>query len=317
MAILNPHRRTGYDVTNSIDVQDPSSVCKEVQRLLFNHYPDTNFQIIERAFADCEALYKGNYPNYLACDTPYHNLQHVMDVSLAVMRLIDGYEKTHDKSTQLGAERISLGLVTALFHDSGYIRHKQDKVHQNGAEYTKVHVSRSAKFLKTYLDERNLGNWSAISSKLVHYTGYEIPIDKLGFEDPAYILLGHIVGTADLIAQMSDRIYLEKCRDFLFIEFELGGLTTRKLKDGTEQVVYASPKDLLQSTPAFVNTVINERLRKVFKGAYGYAANHFNGPNLYMEAIRQNCDYLEQLVESDTIHLLRREPTLLSGHSNP
>ena len=38
------------------------------------------------------------------------------------------------------------------------------------------------------------------------------------------ITVGHLLGTADMIAQMADRCYLEKCRDRLYAEFVLGGV---------------------------------------------------------------------------------------------
>ena len=41
-----------------------------------------------------------------------------------------------------------------------------------------------------------------------------------------YRLLGNMLGSADIIAQMSDRCYLEKCRDRLFPEFVWGGLAS-------------------------------------------------------------------------------------------
>ena len=39
-----------------------------------------------------------------------------------------------------------MGLVTSLFHDSGYIRETADHDHRNGAEFTLYHVTRSARF---------------------------------------------------------------------------------------------------------------------------------------------------------------------------
>ena len=44
------------------------------------------------------------------------------------------------------------------------------------------------------------------------------------------------MATADLLAQMADRCYLEKCRDLLYPEFELAGLTRRRNPDGSVTV---------------------------------------------------------------------------------
>ena len=48
------------------------------------------------------------------------------------------------------------------------------------------------------------------------------------------LLIGHILGTADLNAKMSDRCYLEKCLDRLYPKFVLDGLAARHDKQGNE-----------------------------------------------------------------------------------
>ncbi|MFX8895461.1 hypothetical protein ABTM96_20215, partial [Acinetobacter baumannii] len=65
---------------------------------------------------------------------------------------------------------------------------------------------------------------AAIAAHIVHYTGYEIALDRIEVSDPLDRTLGFIVGSADVLAQTSDRCYLEKCRDFLYREFEHCGM---------------------------------------------------------------------------------------------
>ena len=67
----------------------------------------------------------------------------------------------------------------------------------------------------------------AVSSMIVHFTGYELDLDKIELDDPRDIICGHLLGTADLIAQMADRCYLEKCRDRLYKEFVSAALPSR------------------------------------------------------------------------------------------
>ena len=78
-------------------------------------------------------------------------MQHSLDDTLAMARLLVGYERTHTREQRLGAERAVIGLVTALFHDAGYIREMADTQHRNGAEFTRTHVTRGAQFLARYL----------------------------------------------------------------------------------------------------------------------------------------------------------------------
>ena len=79
--------------------------------------------------------------------------------------------------------------------------------------------------------------------------------------DPRDIKLGHLLGTADMIAQMADRCYLEKCRDRLYAEFVLGGVALPFSASGGLQVKYASGLDLLRQTPEFVDRGAREAPR--------------------------------------------------------
>ena len=42
------------------------------------------------AFYDFERLFTGRYPGYLGCDTTYHDMQHTLDMTLALARLVAG-----------------------------------------------------------------------------------------------------------------------------------------------------------------------------------------------------------------------------------
>ena len=103
---------------------------------------------------------------------------------------------------------------------------------RNGAEFTPRHISRSAEFLTGYLPRIGLGHWVPVAQKVVHFTGYEMDVDDIKVADPKDRMLGHMVGSADLIGQMSDRMYLEKCREFLYPEFVWGSIARETLPDG-------------------------------------------------------------------------------------
>jgi hypothetical protein len=109
-------------------------------------------------------------------------------------------------------------------------------------------------------------------------------------------MLGSLLGTADLIAQMADVEYLKKCREDLYTEFVSGGIAGEGGLEGYQQTIYKSPQHLMELTPEFIRTVIHDRLDGHFNGAYRYAEKHFNGPNLYMEAIDRNRVELDQML---------------------
>jgi hypothetical protein len=305
-------RASQHDVTNSIDVEQPATVCEEVRRILSARYPGYSFDRLPRIFSDVADLFQGRWAGYRACDTPYHDLRHTLDVTLAMARLIDGHDGTHAGAEQLGPERALLGIVTALFHDSGYIVEERDTAHRFGAEYTLIHVSRSADLLSRYLPRIGLAAHIEVASEIVHYTGYERPFDTIKLRDRRDQLLGFILGTADLIAQMSDRAYLEKCRDFLFEEFVHAGIAHEALPDGRIRINYDSPTDLLFKTREFFQQVALPRLDQSFEGVYRFAGAHFAGSNHYIDEIALNFAYLTEVIDTKDVGRLRRRCTTLS-----
>ncbi len=163
-------------------------------------------------------------------------------------RLMDGCARTGD--TEVLNERLfRFGIMTALYHDCGYIRHRKDTRHANGAEYTKTHVSRGGKFLEEYLVKIGMEDFAPAASGTLHFTGYEVPVDLIRVEAP-YRLIGNLLGSADILAQMADRCYLEKCHERVYPELVTGGIDRRITRDGEEQVVFEVAGQLICRTRA-------------------------------------------------------------------
>lgn len=299
--------RNDYDVTNRIQTTDPVAVETEVIRLFRLLYPGVPHACITRGFSDVSRMYHGNLDGYHACDTAYHDLQHVMDVTLAMTRLMDGYERTRSASAALGASLFQLGVVVALFHDMGYIRRVDDQVAPNGAYYTVNHVSRGAAFLQDYLCTIGIAELAEAGAELLHFTGFEKRVGDILVRDPLLRLLGSLLGSADIMAQMADRCYLEKCRDRLYPEFVAGGLTERRDESGATSVVFSSGDDLVKKTPAFFETAVT-RLEADLGGTYNYAASHFGGFNLYLHAAAKNAHFAKQIGVGSRYGLRRTPP---------
>ncbi len=221
-------RGNEYDVSCRVNTTDPALVNSEVNRIFLELYPRSATAQIDRAFRDLTTMYRGDRPGYHACDTAYHDIQHVLEVTLAMARLIDGYERARMGLEPLDAAMFQLGVITALFHDCGYIRTLDDRQHKNGGELTLTHVSRGARFLRDYLPKIGMGGVADVAASLIHFTGYEIPVTEINVPSLGYKLLGSLLGSADIIAQMSDRCYLEKCRDRLYPEFLAGGIARKR-----------------------------------------------------------------------------------------
>ena len=314
---MSQDRRNDFDVSNTVNVSDPASVRDAVQVLFSETFPSMSYDKLWLAFYDFERLFTGRYPGYLGCDTTYHDMQHSLDMTLAVARLIVGYERSVEPADRLGARRAQMAVITALLHDSGYIRHAvRDKDFTNGAQFTLYHVSRSADFLRRFLPELGMAGDVGVSSIIVHFTGYELDLDKIELDDPRDVICGHLIGTADLIAQMADRCYLEKCRDRLYNEFVVGGVAIETAAPGEYMVRYASGKDLLQKTPDFYRAVTKDRLESKFNRAYRYVEVLYDGQNPYIDAIENNISHLLRILKSNDWSLLRRAPACYLGLAN-
>jgi hypothetical protein len=171
----------------------------------------------------------------------------------------------------------TFGVITALYHDCGYIRHRKDTKHANGAEYTATHVSRGARFVEEYFPKIGMADLAQTASRVIHYTGYEVPVDRIRVPGPEFRLIGSLLGSADILAQMADRCYLEKCYDRLYPEFVRGGIATKRLK-----------QDL--------------------GGCYNYIEQHFGGQNIYFDELEKNINHARSIAVEGDISLLRRRP---------
>jgi len=312
-------RRSDFDVTNTVQVSSPQAVLEAVKSLYRPIWRELEFAPLAAAFDHFERLFAGEVDGYFGVDTVYHDRQHTLDITLALARLIVGHERIQPEASRLGSERAIIGLIIGLFHDVGYLRRTDDHESRNGAEFTRTHVSRGARFLVDYLPELGLEAWAPVAAEIIHFTGYEVPFAQIEAKvtDPRDVMLGHLLGTADMMAQIADRCYLEKCRDRLYAEFVLGGVALPVAANGGRQVKYASGLDLLRQTPDFVAEVRAKRLDGEFHSAYRFVEPLYGGRNPYLESIERNMEYLRQILRSENWRLLRRSPPIFAASADP
>lgn len=311
-------RRNDHDVSNRVCTTDPAAVAAEVL-CIFKALYGQGSAPLQAAFADAAGFYAGRTPDYHPCETEYHDIQHVLDVTLAMARLMEGYERGRSpQEPRLEREAFMVGILTALFHDIGYLRRRNDRRHRYGAEYTLVHVSRGAAFLRIYLGTLGLEGLARIAATLIHYTGYERPTETIRVADPLLRRVGHMLGTADILAQMSDRCYLEKCRDRLFPEFVLGNLAGRRMRGARSLPSFASGDELVHKTPVFYHGA-SRRLDLQLARAYEYAGRHFGGRNLYLDEMHKNVRHAELVARDEraAARLRRVPPSSLSPGVEP
>lgn len=284
------------------------AVCQAVYEIHRQLYPESSFKPLSRAFLDFQRLFNGEFPGYLGCDTPYHDLQHSMDITLASARLIAGYERSVPLVEQLGPRRAAACIITALFHDAGYIRREDEPHVENGARLTDRHVSRGAEFLREYLPTIGLADYAEVTAQMIHFSGYEIPTTNVMLSDPKDRLAGFMLGTADLMAQMADRCYLEKCRDRLYPELVMAGIAEFVDERGRTTVTYSSGDDLVSKTRSFYYDQVRSRLDQGFGGVHQYFSAFFDGANPYQVAIDKTIKYLDDTADGKIDLVLRRSP---------
>ncbi|MFN2645427.1 MAG: HD domain-containing protein [Burkholderiales bacterium] len=299
------------DVTGSIQTTQAADVATEVARLYLRLFPRANALALERACADLARLYERGDDAYWPCDTAYHDIQHVLDVTLAMARLMDGYQRHRGAQAALSAELFMIGTLAALFHDVGYLRRRNDQRHRYGAEYTLTRASRGAMYLRDYVRASGYGERLAqLAGTMLHFTGYERPAPSIRIGAGLPRRMGELLGTADIIAPMSDRCYLEKCRDRLHPEFVLAA---RAAPRGSALLpALSSGMELVARAPSFFDGAM-KRLEKTLDGVYKYAGRHFGGPNLYLEGMRKNVAH----AKNPAAPLRRKPPVTLAPGIEP
>jgi hypothetical protein len=304
-------RRNHYDVTDLVRISHPAEVLEAIEEILRRRYPSVELAPLRQAMDTFGRLYAGWLPGHLGCDTWYHDAQHSLDCALAMARLIDGHDLASAPEQRLGARRAVLGVIAALFHDSGYVRRAEDSA-ANGAEFTLSHVQRSGDFLRRYLPELGFAAEAELAGRIVHFTGYEVALDRIEVSDPADRMLGFLLGTADVLAQTADRCYLEKCRDCLYPEFEICGLAGAH-RPGRPTPIYASAEDLLLHTPEFNRKLWAERLDGYFGGAHRYLKDHFGGRDPYSECVAENLERISTLIGSGSFAGMNRRVKVIGA----
>ncbi len=313
-------RRNDFDVTNTVQVSSTNAVHAAVDALVRPTWPDAPHGELASAFEHFEEVFAGRFPGYFGVDTVYHDRQHTLDITLALARMLVGYERQVEPELRMGGERAVVGLDRRAVPRCRISppRGRGRSLAQRRGVHAHARVARRPLPRTNTCRTRRSRTWTEKACEIVHFTGYEVPLAKINVSDPRDIKLGHMIGTADMIAQMSDRCYLEKCRDRLYAEFVLGGVALPVANNGGErQVKYASGLDLLRQTPEFVSEVRTKRLDGEFGAAYRYLEILFGGENPYVEAIDRNVEFLRQVLRSENWRLLRRNPPIFAALPDP
>jgi len=294
-----PPYYNGELLADFVDMDSPQAVLDEVLFIMTLIHPQMDPSQLTNAFSFMVSLYHGQWPTERECNTQFHDLRHITDTMLAMARLIHGAVVT---GRHLNPRQVLVGMVSALVHDAGYIQEKSD-ADGTGAKYTTVHVERSMAFVERYGHRYGLTAEEIPHCQImIQCTDLDTDIAAIQFPSQQVELLAKLLGCADLIGQMADRIYLEKLF-YLFKEFEEGQVT-----------IYSDEMDMLQKTLAFF-PMVQKRVKEQLGGYDKLARPHFNrrwgvSVNLYQVAIERQHQYLAKILADpaqDISKCLRRK----------
>jgi hypothetical protein len=303
------HARSLLDATNTVSLGDAESVGAAAQRILEQCFGAGTFDsdLLRTSFTLVGAAFAGEHPDLLACDMPYHDLRHSLDTALLMARLVAGSQGEHRiPSNGLMPEDGLLGVLLGLLHDIGYLRRTSESA-LCGPQLAPEHESRGVEFAERYLQTTTLADHAAQSS-LILATRLTTDLDVLfvGHRGAA-VTLGRMLGTADLLSQIADRSYLERCYYHLYPELVLGGCNRVRTSDGEERPLFRDALDLVAKTPNFYDHVVRARLDREFAEVAGHLEVLFSGTDPYAAAVMHNVDRARKVAQGRS-DLLGPEP---------
>ena len=285
-------------VTDIFQIDSSVSIWNEVTailRLISSSFPTDSIRAV---FNSANDLYHGNFPGYSACNTGYHDFRHAAATFLAMTRLMHGAALDN---CVFSASHTVAGLAAAILHDVGYIQEADDR-EGTGAKHKAIHEQRSMDFLSRHGQAFGLSAEEiSAGCSIILCTDMQEDIASISFASRQIKFLAKLLASADLLAQLSDQIYLEKLL-FLFHEFREAGVGN-----------YKRETDIIEKALPFYD-VFEDRLKLLSLKTDRYMTSHFGSrsnidENLYRVAIKRHKKYLAGILsrkDADPRHHLRR-----------
>lgn len=269
-----------------IDTHQPAAVVAAVAASYRNMFPAGDVGYVDRVFEWAVDSFEGRYSDYLPIDARYHDLEHTLQGTLCMSRLLEGRHRRGAEPVL--TERIhQLGMAAILLHDTGYLKHRFDDA-GTGAKYTATHVNRSMDFARTLLLKKGFTAVECQSVRnMIRCTGLNVNLAAIEFQSHLERIVGHALGTADLLGQMAAPDYPEKL-PVLFEEFE------ESSRFSGQTGMFKSVDDLIVKTPGFWEKYVVPKATNDFGGLYHFLEDD-NGRNTYLESIEHNISRIMQM----------------------
>ena len=258
-------------------------------------FPQGNASFVSTVFGWVEDCFAGKYKDFQASDARYHDLEHTLQGTLCMARLLHGRHLANAKPVV--TQRIfELGLLAILLHDTGYLKKKND-TGGTGAKYTFTHVTRSVGFAEEFLTEKGLPATEVLAVQhMIRCTGVNADLTRIPFQSEQERIVGFSLGTGDLLGQMAATDYVEKL-PILYSEFD----ESARFYDGKMAGLssFSSATDLVKQTPDFWTKYVVPKITNEFWGLFRFLSKPYpNGPNWYLQQVEGNIQKLRQQLSS-------------------
>jgi hypothetical protein len=289
LLVKNPDARYGQAMFPQVDTRVPSAVEEQIVSIYRKMYPLGRLTFVPDVFDWALDCFNGNYGDFLPIDAQYHDLEHTLQGTLCLARLLHGRHKAQ-VAPEVPERMFQMALAAILFHDTGYLKTKGD-ADGTGAKYTPIHVARSAAFAEEFLSKKEF-NDEEISSvqNMISCTGVNVDLQAIPFVSELERTLGYALGTADLLGQMAADDYVAKL-PILYSEFA----EAARYNFGKARFVFKSAEELMRNTPAFWQNYVWPKINGDFEKLYTFLNDPYpDGPNLYLQRIEQNLAKLRE-----------------------
>lgn len=267
-----------------VDTRDHRCVAFAIVQLFHKAYPDADSFYIPRVINDVKDMFAGKYEGLQSIDTRYHDLEHTLQASLCLTRLIVQRE-LKEALPRVSPLDFKHGFVAMMLHDTGYLKGEGDRA-GTGAKYTRIHEQRSCQYAAEYLGQFG---WDALRieavQNMIRCTGPFADIPAIKFAQPVDAILGKTVCTADYIGQMSDPHYVGKLYH-LFEEFKESDDYNGIPKN---ERAFSDFQDLLHKTPNFWEKIVKPRMHVECDDLWKFLKLD-DGTNPYIESIEENIE---------------------------
>ncbi|HAV62754.1 MAG TPA: hypothetical protein DCY13_10350 [Verrucomicrobiales bacterium] len=274
-----------------VDTRNPTAVEAEVASHYREMFPSGNASFVREVFKWILDCFEGRYAEFQAIDARYHDLEHTMQGTLCMVRMLAGRHRSF-VTPRINQRLFELGLLGILLHDTGYLKVKGDN-DGTGAKYTLVHVNRSCEFAARLLGERQFsGEEIASVQQMIRCTGVNVDLAQIPFQGELTRIVGFCLGSADLLGQMAAADYVDKL-PILYSEFE----ESARYNSGKMASVgmFATAEELISKTPGFWEHYVFPKIERDFHAVYRFLNHPWpDGPNWYLLRIAKNLERIKQ-----------------------